>query len=53
MLQQMSRRIRDLNDKLVFKVASAEFGNRLARSSFLMSAASEYGTPDDDDETDR
>lgn len=44
MLQQMSRRIRELNEKLVFKVASAEFGNRLARSAFMMSAASEYAT---------
>jgi hypothetical protein len=42
LLQQMSRRIRELNEKLVFKVASAEFGNRLARSAFMMSAASEY-----------
>jgi len=42
LLQQMSGRIRDLNDKLVFKVATAEFGNRLARSAFMMSAASEF-----------
>jgi CRP/FNR family transcriptional regulator, cyclic AMP receptor protein len=42
LLQQMSHRIRELNDKLVFKVATAEFGNRLARSAFMMSAASEY-----------
>jgi CRP-like cAMP-binding protein len=42
LLQQMSRRIRELNDKLVFKVATAEFGNRLARSAFMMSAISEY-----------
>jgi len=42
LLQQMSGRIRELNDKLVFKVATAEFGNRLARSAFMMSAASEY-----------
>lgn len=42
LLQQMSRRVRELNDKLVLKVASAEFGNRLARASFLLSAVSEY-----------
>lgn len=42
MLQQMSRRIRQLNEQLVFKVASAEFGNRLARSAFMMTAAAEY-----------
>jgi CRP/FNR family cyclic AMP-dependent transcriptional regulator len=42
LLQQMSGRIRELNDKLVFKVATAEFGNRLARAAFMMSAASEY-----------
>ena len=46
-LQQMSRRIRELNDKLVFKVATAEFGNRLARSAFMMTAASEYVSADD------
>lgn len=43
LLQQMSRRVRELNDQLVFKVATAEFGNRLARSSFMLSAAGEYG----------
>lgn len=48
MLQQMSRRIRELNDKLVFKVATAEFGNRLARSAFMMTAASEYVSADDE-----
>lgn len=48
LLQQMSRRIRELNDKLVFKVATAEFGNRLARSAFMMSAASEYGSAQDE-----
>jgi CRP-like cAMP-binding protein len=42
LLQQMSRRVRELNDKLVLKVASAEVGNRLARASFLLSAAAEY-----------
>jgi CRP-like cAMP-binding protein len=42
LLQQMSRRVRELNDKLVLKVASAEFGNRLARASFLLSAVAEY-----------
>lgn len=51
LLQQMSRRIRQLNEQLIFKVARAEFGNRLARSAFMMTAASEY-TParEDDDE---
>jgi CRP-like cAMP-binding protein len=44
LLQQMSHRIRQLNEKLVFKVATAEFGNRLARSAFMMSAASEYAS---------
>jgi CRP-like cAMP-binding protein len=47
LLQQMSRRIRHLNDQLVFKVARAEFGNRLARSTFMMTAASEYIGQDD------
>lgn len=47
MLQQMSHRIRELNDKLVFKVATAEFGNRLARSAFMMTAASEYTSAQD------
>lgn len=42
MLQQMSGRIRDLNDKLVLKVAISEFRNRLARSSAITSATSEY-----------
>jgi CRP-like cAMP-binding protein len=42
LLQQLSGRIRDLNEKLVFKLATAEFGNRLARSAFMMSAAAEY-----------
>jgi CRP/FNR family cyclic AMP-dependent transcriptional regulator len=54
MLQQMSHRIRELNDKLVFKVATAEFGNRLARSAFMMTAASEYTSAKDlaeDEET--
>jgi CRP-like cAMP-binding protein len=49
LLQQMSRRIRQLNDQLVFKVARAEFGNRLARSAFMMTAASEYLSPNDDE----
>jgi CRP-like cAMP-binding protein len=47
LLQQMSRRVRELNDKLVLKVASAEFGNRLARASFLLSAVSEYKSTDE------
>ena len=47
MLQQMSRRIRELNDMLVFRVATAEFGNRLARSAFMMTAASEYTSAQD------
>jgi CRP/FNR family cyclic AMP-dependent transcriptional regulator len=49
LLQQMSRRVRELNDKLVLKVASAELGNRLARASFLLSAVAEY-TPASDSE---
>jgi CRP/FNR family transcriptional regulator, cyclic AMP receptor protein len=47
LLQQMSHRVRELNDKLVLKVASAEFGNRLARASFLLSAVAEYSSPAD------
>ena len=51
LLQQMSHRVRELNDKLVLKVASAEFGNRLARASFLLSAVAEYqATPGKDGE---
>lgn len=50
LLQQMSHRIRELNDQLVFRVATAEFGNRLARSVFMMTAASEYTHVDGDDE---
>lgn len=50
LLQQMSRRLRELNDMLVYKVASAEFGNRLARSKFMMTAASEYATTEAEDE---
>jgi CRP-like cAMP-binding protein len=46
LLQQMSRRVRELNEKLVLKVASAELGNRLARASFLLSAVSEYASAD-------
>ena len=42
MLQQMSGRIRELNDKLVSKVAIAEFSNRLARSAVMTSASAEY-----------
>jgi CRP-like cAMP-binding protein len=45
LLQQMSHRVRQLNDQLVLKVARAEFGNRLARSAFMMTAASEYVGP--------
>jgi CRP-like cAMP-binding protein len=51
LLQQMSRRVRELNDKLVLKVASAEVGNRLARASFLLSAVAEYA-PNVDRESD-
>ena len=50
MLQQMSRRIRELNEKLVQKVAIAEFGNRLARSAIIASATAEYRPPADDTE---
>lgn len=42
LLQQLSGRIRGLNDKLVVRMATAEFGNRLARSTYLMNAAAEY-----------
>ena len=38
----MSGRIRELNDKLVSKVAIAEFSNRLARSAVMTSASAEY-----------
>jgi CRP-like cAMP-binding protein len=41
LLQQLSGRIRELNENLVFKLATAEFGNRLARSAF-MGAGAEY-----------
>lgn len=47
LLRQMSGRIRDLNDKLVFKLATAEFGNRLARSALMMSAAAEFSSSRD------
>jgi CRP/FNR family transcriptional regulator, cyclic AMP receptor protein len=50
LLQQLSGRIRDLNEKLVLKLATAEFGNRLARSAFMMSAAAEYTTARDSGE---
>jgi len=49
LLQQMSSRIRSLNEELVFRVASATFGNRLGRSSFLMSAAAEHMGEDEGD----
>ncbi len=45
LLQQLSRRVRDLDEKLVFKLATAEFGNRLARSAFMVSVAAEYEPP--------
>ena len=45
LLQQLSGRIRDLDEKLVFKLATAEFGNRLARSAFMMGAGAEYKKP--------
>lgn len=44
LLQQLSGRVRDLNEKLVLRLATAEFGNRLARSAFMMSAAAEYSS---------
>ncbi len=50
LLQQLSGRIRDLNEKLVLKLATAEFGNRLARSAFMMSAAAEYTSARDSGE---
>jgi CRP-like cAMP-binding protein len=46
LLQQMSRRIRELNDKLVFKADSAELDNRLARSAPVDTAAGEYSNPE-------
>ena len=45
LLQQLSGRIRDLNDKLVVQMATAEFGNRLARSAFMVTAAAEFVAP--------
>jgi CRP-like cAMP-binding protein len=45
LLQQLSGRIRDLNDKVTVQMATAEFGNRLARSAFMVSAAAEFATP--------
>jgi CRP/FNR family cyclic AMP-dependent transcriptional regulator len=42
LLQQLSGRIRDLDEKLVFRLATAEFGNRLARSAFMMGAGAEF-----------
>ncbi|MEP6992241.1 MAG: cyclic nucleotide-binding domain-containing protein [bacterium] len=42
LLQQLSGRIRDLDEKLVFKLATAEFGNRLARSAHLRGAGAEF-----------
>lgn len=51
LLQQLSGRIRELNEKLVFRLATAEFGNRLARSAFMMSATAEFA-PSEDDEDD-
>lgn len=42
LLQQLSGRIRELNEKLTVQMATAEFGNRLARSVYMMSAAAEY-----------
>jgi len=51
LLQQLSGRIRELNEKLIFRLATAEFGNRLARSAFMMSASAEYKSADERDET--
>lgn len=50
LLQQLSGRIRELNEKLVFRLATAEFGNRLARSAFMMSATAEFASADADEE---
>ncbi len=50
LLQQLSGRIRDLDDKLVFKLATAEFGNRLARSTFMGGAALEFQSARDEAE---
>ena len=48
LLQQMSRRIRELNDKLVSNLASEDFGDR--HSTLMMTAASEYPTVESDDD---
>jgi CRP-like cAMP-binding protein len=47
LLQQLSGRIRDLDEKLVFKLAVAEFGNRLARSAMTMGVKAEYTSAGD------
>ena len=44
----MSRRIRELNDKLVSNVVSEDFGDR--DSTLIMAAASEYPTAESDDD---
>ena len=48
LLQQMGRRIRELNDKLVSNVVSEDFGDR--DSTLIMAAASEYPTAESDDD---
>lgn len=50
LLQQMSRRIRELNDRVVSNVASADLGDRLDRSTSMMTAESEYPTAESDDD---
>jgi CRP/FNR family transcriptional regulator, cyclic AMP receptor protein len=50
LLQQLSGRIRELDEKLVFKLAVAEFGNRLARSAFTIAAETEFQTSATKDE---
>lgn len=49
LLQQLSGRIRELNEKLVVKMATAEFGNRLARSAYMVSAVAEFKSVNDND----
>jgi len=50
LLQQMSRRIRKLDDALVSQVARSEVDKRLARSAVVMTTASEYSDPANQEE---
>lgn len=42
LLQQLSGRIRELDEKVAVHLATAGFDNRLARAAFMTSAAAEY-----------